>query len=264
MPPGQALYLVDGQPRQVQISPNAPANATGIQATWDGWWMKLVGRGDDADPLGLTEKQALILQSDQLMQARKGATKKRVKPVAQAAGSGFKASSNVKFYLLPSTYLGQLPTDASGSFLEDIPVPPGIPPAAYTLQMNGFSPTDSVRSLSIAVIVKPTVRATRQARAVVTFDPMDPSLDAAARKALRKLVRKTGKAGIRNVVLGFVQPTSVSSNDASLSTQRATNVAAFLKSRGLRGTYVVRGEGKAAEQTAIARRVAVTITYEVR
>ena len=264
MPPGQALYLVDGQPRDVRIAPDAPRDATGIQATGDGWWMKLVGRGDDADPLGLTEKQVLILQSDQPVRTRQGTTKRRVNPVAQASGAGFKANSAVKFYLLPSTYLGQLPTDGSGAFAGKIPVPPGIPPAAYTLQMNGFSPNDSVRSLSIGVIVKPTARVTRQARAVVTFDSLDPTLDAAARKVLKKLLRKTGKLGIRNVVLGFVQPTSISGNDASLSTERARNVAAFLKSRGLKGTYVVRGEGKAPERTAIARRVVVTVTYEVR
>ena len=263
MPPGQALYLVDGQPRDVRIAPDAPRDATGIQATGDGWWMKLVGRGDDDDPLGLTEKQVLILQSDQPVRTRLGTTKRRVNPVAQASGAGFKANSMVKFYLLPNTYLGQLPTDGSGAFAGKIPVPPGIPPATYTLQMNGFSPADSVRSLSIGVIVKPTARVTRQARAVVTFDSLDPTLDAAARKVLKKLLRKTGKLGIRNVVLGFVQPTSISGNDASLSTERARNVAAFLKSRGLKGTYVVRGEGKAPERTAIARRVVVTITYEV-
>lgn len=68
--------------------------------------------------------------------------------------------------------------------------------------------------------------------------------------------------GVRNVVLGFVQPTSVMSNDRSLSTQRAKNVAAFLRSRGLKGTYVISGKGRAVERTAIARRVVVTVTYE--
>jgi len=262
MPPGKAVYLVDGQPQEVQIAPDAPARATGLLASGDGWWMRLVGRGEDADPLGLTEKQVLVLQSAQLLRTRQGTAPRRVDPVAQASGTGFKASSMVRFYILPNTYLGQLPTDASGSFAGNIPVPPGIPPAEYTLQMNGYSPTDAVRSLSIAVIVKPVVRRVQQARAVVTFDPLDPSLDLQARKTLTMLLRKTGKNGIRNVVLGFVQPTGASSNDASLSTQRARNVADFLASKGLKGTYFVRGEGKAAETTAIWRRVVVTVTYE--
>lgn len=263
MPQGQSLYLVDGQPREVRVAPDAPRDATGIEATGDGWWMKLVGRGDDADPLGITEKQALILQSDQLAgRNRQAPAKKRVNPVAQAAGGGFKANSPVKFYLLPSTYLGQLGTDGSGAFSGTIPVPPGIKPGAYTLQMNGYSPTDSVRSLSIAVIVKPTTRPVMQSRARVTFDPLDASLDAKDRKVLTALARKAGRLGVRSVVLGFVQPTSVRSNDLSLSTQRAKNVAAFLRARGLKGAYVISGKGRATEKTAIARRVVVTVTYE--
>jgi outer membrane protein OmpA-like peptidoglycan-associated protein len=225
--------------------------------------MKLVGRGDDADPLGLTEKQALILQSDQPASGKRQATvPKRVNPVAQAAGAGFKAKSPVKFYLLPSTYVGQLGTDESGAFSGTIPVPPGITPGAYTLQMNGYSPTDSVRSLSIAVIVKPTTRPMMKARARVTFDPLDASLDAEDRKVLKAIVRKAGQLGVRSIVLGFVQPTSVTSNDLSLSTQRAKNVAAFLRARGLKGTYVISGKGRAVERTAIARRVVVTVSYE--
>ncbi len=75
-------------------------------------------------------------------------------------GDGFQASTPVKFYRLPSTYLGQLMNDASGTFKGNIPIPPGIAPGQYTLQMNGFAPSGAIKSLSIGVIVKSTAAAT--------------------------------------------------------------------------------------------------------
>lgn len=227
--------------------------------------MRLVGRGDDDDPLGLTDKQVLVLQSEQRSgRSLQVGAKRRVAPVAVASGAGFKASSPVRFYLLPSTYLGQLGTDGEGKFSGKIPVPAGIRPGAYTLQMNGYSPSDHVRSLSIAVVVKPTRPAVRQARAIVTFGPLDASLDAKARKTLRTLLRRTGTDGVGSVVVGFVQPTTVTGNDLTLSTERARGVAAFLKAGGLRGSYLITGKGRAKEKTAFARRVVVTVTYNPR
>ena len=50
-------------------------------------------------------------------------------------------------------------------------------------------------------------------------------------------------------------------NDQSLSTARARNVAAYLRSLGLRGDYVVRGDGRDATSDGTARRVAVIVTF---
>ncbi|MBU6245033.1 MAG: OmpA family protein [Actinomycetales bacterium] len=233
--------------------------------------MRLVGRGDDADPLGLTEKQALILQSERprgrslvltAEQREQSARKVRVAPVAQATGSGFLPGSPVKFYLLPSTYLGQLINDGSGAFAGDIPVPPGLTPGTYTLQMNGLSPTSQVRSLSIGVVVKPTSVTVGKVRAKVYFDALSPLLDDAAKATLRKVARKARAGSIRSVVVGYVQPTDATANDVALSTARARAVAAYLRSRGVTGAYVVRGDGRAAESGVRARRVNLSITFQ--
>ena len=62
------------------------------------------------------------------------------------------------------------------------------------------------------------------------------------------------------VVVGFVPQTTSTNNDQSLSTRRAQNVAAYLKGRGLPGSYQVRGDGIAGPGND-ARRVNVTVAY---
>lgn len=64
-----------------------------------------------------------------------------------------------------------------------------------------------------------------------------------------------------NAVVGYVQPTTTTENDQSLSTRRARKVARFLRSLGLTGVYLVRGDGVAQEYGATARRVNVTVSY---
>ncbi|MBU6245107.1 MAG: OmpA family protein, partial [Actinomycetales bacterium] len=88
-----------------------------------------------------------------------------------------------------------------------------------------------------------------------------PTLSAQGRKQLNALARKAKRHGVRTVAVGFVQQTSSTSNDQSLSTQRARNVAAYLRSRGVTGAYVIRGDRVAGSGDA-ARRVNVTVTYQ--
>jgi flagellar motor protein MotB len=75
-------------------------------------------------------------------------------------------------------------------------------------------------------------------------------------------VKSTGKAGVSNVMVGFVQGTKVTTNDVNLSTQRAKSVAAYLRYLGLKGAYVIRGDGVAKQPGAAARRVNVVIEYK--
>ncbi len=96
---------------------------------------------------------------------------------------------------------------------------------SQTLQVHGFNAAGGVRSLS-----------------------------------LNSLAKQVKKRGIRTVVLGFVQQAGTSANDQSLSTQRARNVAAYLRSRGMSGSYVVRGDGVAGSGDT-DRRVNVTVRY---
>jgi hypothetical protein len=66
------------------------------------------------------------------------------------------------------------------------------------------------------------------------------------------------------VSTGYVQGTSDTSNDVTLSTQRAVTVAAQLKADGLKGKYYVTGRGVAKESGPMGRKVIVTVTYPAK
>ena len=265
VPAGGSVFLVGGVPQAVSVVPNARTAPTGLVVSGEDWSAKLVGRGDTDDPLGLTEKSALILQSQQSVRARAARLKTltQVSPVAQASGTGFMSDSQVKFYILPATLMGDLTTDKAGVFAGDVPVPGGIAPGVYTLQMNGFAPDGRVRSLSIGVIMKPAIIVTnKKAKAAVFFEVLSSVVTDGGMATLRALVKSTGKAGVSNLMVGFVQGTKVTTNDLTLSTQRAKSVAAYLRFLGLKGAYVIRGDGVAKQPGAAARRVNIVLEYK--
>ena len=264
VPAGQSVLLVDGKPLPVKVTPNNRTDASGLIAEGDGWQMRLQGRGGQNDPLGLTSQQALILQSEPTLRSRSLTTAPQAKaqPTALSSGTGFKANSVVKFYILPGTYMGSLPTDASGSYEGRIPVPAGIPAGVHTLQVNGYAPNDAVRSLSLGVLVKEAKRTVRTTRASfnVLFAQSSPTLTKAGKARLRALVKQTGRDVVKVVSVGYVQKSGTASNDQSLSTARARAVGAYLRSLGLKGTYTVRGDGVGGPRPA-DRKVVVTVTY---
>ncbi|NQW73602.1 MAG: InlB B-repeat-containing protein [Actinobacteria bacterium] len=273
VPAGGLVFLVNGQSVPLTVSPNVQSNPVALMFSAPGLNMRLEGRGDDSDPLGLTSKQALILQSEPTgarsgsmgIAARSGAmASKRVQPVAQTSGDGFAPSTPVKLFLLPGTSLGEVTTDSTGAFAGSVPIPAGVAPGVHTLQANGFAPDLSVRSLSIGVLVKPTAIAVKANRATakVYFESLSSVLTDEGMSTLKALVKKTGKKGVRTMSIGYVQGTTITANDEALSTQRAKNVAAYLKKLGLKGRFVVRGDGVAKESGALARRVNVTVTYQ--
>lgn len=225
--------------------------------------MRLQGRGGDNDPLGLTDQSALLLQSESLLGARSGplAPVQRVQPYAVSSGTGFKVVSEVRFYILPNTYMGSLMTDGRGNYEGRLPVPAGIPDGTYTLQANGYAPSSAVRSLSLGVVVKsisPTRGATR-AQATVWFAPKSAWLSGKAQAVLKELGKERTRAGSRVVSIGFVQRSGTTANDASLSLARARAVAAYLHRIGVLGKYSVKGAGIGGD-SADARKVDVTVT----
>lgn len=264
LPAGGSVFLVNGQPVPVTITPNSANDPTSLLIEAPGITMKLQGRDDLNDPLGLTSQQALILQSGQTLRSRSlGEQRKtKVQPVAVSSGTGFKPNSVVKFYLLPGTYLGELPTDASGTYEGRVPVTVGLPAGVYTLQANGYAPNGSIRSLSLGALVKQSGAVVRTAKAgtTVRFAANSSVLDAPARTALRALVRKTGKSPITVASLGYVQRSDTNANDQALSTARAKAVGAYLRSLGVKGTYTVDGDGVGGPGAA-DRKVTVSVTY---
>ena len=270
VPQGGSVFLVNGVPAAVSVAPNAQRDATALDISGPDFTMKLSGTGDDEDPLGLTARNALILQSKQtttrsgIIEPRSGRLAKCVlrTPLAVSSGTGFKAGSPVRMYILPSTYIGELVADGAGSYSGSLPVPVGVRTGDQTLQANGFSPSGVVRSLSLGIQVKRgRVVTTKTERGNVFFEPLSTVISPVGEATLNALVRKARKQGVRTVVVGFVQETATTSNDDSLSTQRARNVASYLRDRGLKGAYAIRGDGVGGPGDA-ARRVNVSVTYQ--
>ena len=124
---------------------------------------------------------------------------------------------------------------------------------------KGFS-----RTFPVTVKVKAPKFRTRGA--TVYFGVMSPVLTPAGKKALDALIAQVKKLGLpfAGTSKGYVQATSTSANDVSLSRARAANVVAYLRSHGLTHSIPAKGLGKAPEQGAKARRASVTITFTVR
>lgn len=263
VPAGDSVFLVNGQPASVTIKPNAKKDPVSLVVEAPGLTMNLQGRDNVNEPLGLTSGQALILESERETRNRASlGVKAVVQPGAISSGTGFLPSSVVKFYILPSTYLGELPVDAAGNYSGRVPVTQGIPAGVHTLQVNGYAPDSSVRSLSLGVLVKTSklTSATSKSKTSVYFAADSSKLTSKAKGQLRTLVKRTGKQAVSVTCVGYVQKSNTKANDQSLSKARASSVAAYLRTLGLKGLYKVRGDGVGGSDSA-ARKVTVSVTY---
>ena len=72
LPAGGSQLLAGGAPVPVTVVPNAPSSPTGVDVSGPGFFIRLAGRGDLSDPLGLTDRQVLVLQSIQSRKAMGG------------------------------------------------------------------------------------------------------------------------------------------------------------------------------------------------
>jgi hypothetical protein len=183
-------------------------------------------------------------------------------PTLDTSGTGFKAGTPVRVYLLPGTLVGEITSDAAGGFSASIPVPAGLTLGAQIMQINGFANDGSVRSLSLGVVVKSvtTTPATLQARASVQFAPGSASLTRSGQSQLRRLVSRTGKAGAMSVV-GFARGQKLTASAKALSDARARAVASYLRSLGLKGNYSVRGVWVVGGPVSAGDRVTVVVLY---
>jgi uncharacterized repeat protein (TIGR02543 family) len=190
------------------------------------------------------------------------AATKSSEPTLDTAGTGFKAGTPLRVYLLPNTLVGELTADAAGNFSASIPVPSGLTPGAQIMQINGFANDGSVRSLSIGVVVKSVAAspAVMQARASVQFASGSAKLTRSGQSQLRNLVSRTGKSGAMSVV-GFARGQKLTASAKTLSDARARAVASYLRGLGLKGSYTVRGVWVVGGSVSTGQRVTVVVSY---
>ena len=247
--PGASLLLVNGVPTPLVIAPNAPTSPNGLVITGDGWTMRLAGLNAQGRPLALSsDGGALVLEQDR---------------TAQVSGTGFLPNSEVRLFLFSTPrYIGSVTTDAAGNFVGSVPIPMDVAEGRHTLQANGYSPSDQVRSVSIGVIVKADrAPRSRVAQSTVTFDAYSARLSETAKRQLRALLKGRMGTAVRSLAVGYVQPSDTTSNDQRLSQARANAVRTFLRQEGLRGPLTARGDGIATETGAAGRKVVVSIRY---
>jgi uncharacterized repeat protein (TIGR02543 family) len=130
----------------------------------------------------------------------------------------------------------------------------------------GFRVTSSgglVSQSTVTVIVLPAKVLVRSV--TVYFTPMSAALSPQAKATLKALAASVLKLGrpTSSVTTGYVQATSSSANDRSLSAARARNVAAYLTRLGLPHATSARGLGKAYDTGWKARRATATITFTI-
>jgi len=248
VPAGEGQVRVGGREVDVTVNPNRRTNPDGLVVSGSGFTMRIAGLNADGRGLPLSDDGALVLQTNNL---------------AETEGTGFQANGPVQIYLLSTPrFLGTVMTNADGTFSGTVLLPPDIKPGRHTLQSNGFTPDGLVRSVSVGVILKKGTSSARgQARATVYFAPLSTELTPASKTSLDRVARKAGAKATVTVVIGYVQGTNSTANDQALSSQRAKVVATYLRGKGVKGRYSVRGNGIAPEPGDKARRVQVTITY---
>ena len=256
-PLGSAVLLVNGVPETVTVSPNTRVDPTGLDVRGTGFEVELVGVAPDGRPLRLEQtasgQQVLVLEQD---------------GSARTLGTGFQPGSSVFVWLFSQPrLLGTVAVDSSGRFSGSVPIPSDIAVGTHMLQMNGFTAGGVVRSLSLGVEVKaaPSPPMSKPgmatAKQTVYFALYSAKLDAKAKAALNSLVKGRKKAVTRAVVNGFVEGDPRTSPNRALALARARNVAAYLKSRGVTGRFVVKASGIATGKGAERRKVVVRIQF---
>ena len=261
LPPGGSSLFVGGAPQSLSVSAGGGRVPASLSVSGQGWDLFIEARGDTNRPVPLGPQGSLVLESLQGTRSPAGASD-FVDPATVLRGSGYQPNSPLRFYLLPSTYVGQLMTNASGSYAGSLPIPPNLPAGSATLQINGFDSSGTVRSLNLGVNItalKPAGMKVAMTR--VFFAPLSAELSPASKRSLRKLVSRTGRDIIRATAYGYVQPTARIDNDESLSVKRARVLIRYLRSLGVQGSFTSIGRGTARQQGPKARRVTVKVVY---
>lgn len=248
--PSGALVLVGGTPRAATSAPTTAG--TGVKVAARGWTLTLGGLRPDGAPATLGAGDGL--------QVATGAK-------VNVTGTGFRPGSQTYVYILdPAATLGTCFVGDDGAFTCTHPVPSTLAPGRHVLQVNGYTPGLTVRSVSVGLRVAPNPanRVTR-IRTVVYFNAFSSRLDATDRTRLAALVARvpTTATKVTTQITGYVQPTSTTAKDTALATARALRTASALRRDGLKGRFYVSGAGHSKVAGAAGRRVEVRVAYTI-
>ncbi|MFM8349994.1 MAG: hypothetical protein ACKN9D_02915 [Actinomycetales bacterium] len=238
--PGGSVLLVNGQLVPVTVRPNSRVDPTSLVFQTQGLTLRMGSLGNTGNAMGVADQRVLLLQSLPLptvtrltaggdLLLRRAA--EAAQPVLVLNGDGFKPSSPVRVFLLPSVPVGEVLTDASGTLNTRLPIPAGIAPGAYTLQMNALGPDGALRSLNVGVEVRQDATTLLRQRATIAFTGSSGQLSNAAKRQLRQLSSRVPKDAVTAVTIA--QQSSAASTNGALSRRRAAAIAGYLRSLGV-------------------------------
>jgi outer membrane protein OmpA-like peptidoglycan-associated protein len=185
------------------------------------------------------------------------------------SGTGFKPFSQVDVWVYSTpTWLGAVITDQFGNFTTTLPMPNSLPEGDHTFQAKGQTPESTERTAAIPITLVPAtvVNKPGSMRFEVYFGMNSPVVTKAEKSRISKLVQfaKNKIADGSKVTIeiqGWVQPNPNPGNIKYLSTNRAKNVAAVVKSLGLKGGYTLKFPGLAKDNIPAARHASVIINW---
>jgi outer membrane protein OmpA-like peptidoglycan-associated protein len=235
------VLLVAGQSTPVTVTRNSATKVADVSGP--GFTMRLYGVSPEGGSLGFTSSGALVIEQDRQVRIE---------------GAGFQPNSPVTVYMFSTPVsLGTVTTDSYGNFSGAVPVPTTVAPGAHTVQVNGYSTSGQVRSLSMLAELRSD---SRNASATVAFKGKGTKLTKKAKKKLDALVRRTKATAVTTTVLGSVGPGA--RNATPLARARLAAVISYLQSRGLAGDFVTKPYGgKVLKQGTSAKRTTVTVTF---
>lgn len=240
---GSPYILVNGKQVAATVLPNGTTN--GIEVKADGWNLSISATQADGKAAELNAQNQLVIKEGQGV---------------YVAGEGFKPNSEIRVYIFSTpTLIGTTTTTANGAFAALFPIPTTLDEGLHTLQLNGMSSLNDLRSASIPVIYEkakilvpePTPTPTpdegssappvvgKRTLLVIPFAFNKYAVGESQKSIIKSLSLKPG-ATVK--VIGYAQPSS-KQKDIAISLDRALEVKFAVAKLISKAKFQVLGSG---------------------
>jgi hypothetical protein len=223
---------VNGVATTATVLPNA--SQTGIVVSSSGWQVSLVGKTADGTPSTIDTQGRIVLSSAHNV---------------GISGDGFKPLTEVNVYIFSDAQLiGKVKTDANGSFVGTLPLPSSLDLGDHVIQLNGFSPSNDVRSASLPAVLVTSdainaaggkVASSLGNRIVIPYDFAKFNNGTTQLQLISQIAFKKGYV---IHLTGYAQPTS-GEDDIRISLDRALTVKKVLEKKYPSAKFVALGGG---------------------
>ncbi len=214
------FVLVDGKRTSITIDKNFSGNGLEVRAS--DWTLNLAGHAKNGVQNKVDPQNRIVVEESLNV---------------STSGSGFKPNSVVKLFVFSSPILiAAIKTDGDGKFSGIYQMPLEVKAGEHTLQLNGYSPSDEVRSATVGLIVlspkvisnevtlTPTSKPSKFTKTVIPFKFAKFKLNNSQLKVVENSLQ-SNKLMVR--VIGYAQATN-GNDDVRISLDRALEVKAAI------------------------------------